>query len=130
MDATRHPDIALTATLTPAPPAPLPAAAFRVWENGRPRPLRVEALPNDVLRVCLVVDTRAGQPPGDVLAAQRRHRDAGPPADRGAGRHRGDRGPPRVVTPLSADMATVLGGLGSLRPAGEDATARALELAV
>jgi hypothetical protein len=39
------------------------ANAFRLWENGRPRAIRVDPLPASALRIGVVVDA----PPGDQL---------------------------------------------------------------
>jgi len=47
----------------PGSGGPLGAQAFRLWENGRPKAVRVDRLPASVLRVGVVVDAR----PGDQL---------------------------------------------------------------
>ena len=47
----------------PGSGGPLDAQAFRLWENGRPKTVRVDPLPGSALRVSVVVDAR----PGDQL---------------------------------------------------------------
>src|SRR5215831_18379155 len=47
----------------PGSAGPLNARAFRLWENGRPKAVRVDLLPASALRIGVIVDAR----PGDQL---------------------------------------------------------------
>src|SRR5207248_4874645 len=47
----------------PGSGAALDAQAFRLWENGRPKAVRVDPLPASALRISVVVDAA----PGDQL---------------------------------------------------------------
>jgi len=51
----------------PGAGGPLNAQAFRLWENGRPKAVRVDPLPASALRISVVVDA----PPGAELQGPR-----------------------------------------------------------
>jgi hypothetical protein len=105
----------------------LNAHAFRLWENGRPKAVRVDPLPASALRIGVVVDA----PPGDQLqGAQNAVADLmiGLPA--GAEAAVVGTRPARVVQPLTGDTGSVVRALAGATFSGPRDDASALTLAV
>jgi hypothetical protein len=111
----------------PGSGGPLNAQAFRLWENGRPKAVRVDPLAASALRIGVVVDAR----PGDQLqGAQNAVSDLmiGLPNDAEAAVV-GAR-PARLVQPLTADAGSVVRALAGATFSGPRDDASALTLAV
>ena len=111
----------------PGSDTPLHANAFRLWENGRPKAIRVDPLPASALRIGVVVDA----PPGDQLqGAQNAVADLmiGLPA--GAEAAVVGTRPARVVQPLTGDTGSVVRALAGATFSGPRDDASALSLAV
>ncbi len=101
--------------------------AFRLWENGRPKAVRVDPLPASALRIGVVVDA----PPGDQLqGAQNAVADLmiGLPA--GAEAAVVGTRPARVVQPLTGDTGSAVRALAGATFSGPRDDASALTLAV
>jgi len=111
----------------PGSDMPLNANAFRLWENGRPKAIRVDPLPASALRIGVVVDA----PPGDQLqGVQNAVADLmiGLPAGAEAAVV-GSR-PARIVQPLTGDAGSVVRALAGATFSGPRDDASALTLAV
>src|SRR5689334_4587217 len=111
----------------PGSDTPLHANAFRLWENGRPKAIRVDPLPASALRIGVVVDA----PPGDQLqGAQNAVADLmiGLPA--GAKAAVVGARPARLVQPLTGDAGSVVTALAGAKFSGPRDDASALTLAV
>ena len=111
----------------PGSDMPLNAHAFRLWENGRPKAIRVDPLPASALRIGVVVDA----PPGDQLqGVQNAVADLmiGLPAGAEAAVV-GSR-PARIVQPLTGDAGSVVRALAGATFSGPRDDASALTLAV
>src|SRR5512133_802424 len=89
----------------PGSGGPLNAQAFRLWENGRPRAVRVDPLPASALRIGVVVDAR----PGDQLqGAQNAVADLMIGLPNGAEAAVVGARPARLVQPLTGDAGSVV----------------------
>jgi hypothetical protein len=111
----------------PGSGGPLNAQAFRLWENGRPRPVRVDPLPASALRLGVVVDAR----PGDQLqGAQNAVADLMIGLPNGAEAAVVGARPARLLQPLTGDAGSVVRALAGARFSGPRDDASALRLAI
>jgi len=111
----------------PGSGGPLTAQAFRLWENSRPKAVRVDPLPASALRVGVVVDAR----PGDQLqGAQNAVADLMIGLPSGAEAAVVGARPARLVQPLTGDAGSVVGALAGATFSGPRDDASALMLAV
>jgi hypothetical protein len=111
----------------PGSGGPLNAQAFRLWENGRPKAVRVDPLPASALRVGVVVDAR----PGDQLqGAQNAVADLMIGLPNGAEAAVVGTRPARLVQPLTGDAGSVVRALTGAAFSGPRDDASALTLAV
>jgi hypothetical protein len=111
----------------PGSGAPLNAQAFRLWENGRPKPVRVDPLPASALHIGVVVDAR----PGDQLqGAQNAVADLMIGLPNGAEAAVVGTRPARLVQPLTGDAGSVVRALADATFSGPRDDASALTLAV
>ncbi len=106
---------------------PLNAQAFRLWENGRPKAVRVDPLPASALRIGVVLDARPGDQLQDVQNAV---------ADLMIGMPNGAEAtlvgtrPARLVQPLTGNVGLVVRALSGATFSGSREAASALALAV
>ena len=106
---------------------PLNAQAFRLWENGRPKAVRVDPLPASALRIGVVVDAR----PGDQLeGTQNAVADLVIGLPNGAEVAIVGARPARLVQPLTGDAGSMVRALAGARFSGPRDDASALTLAV
>ena len=106
---------------------PLNTQAFRLWENGRPKAVRVDPLPASALRIGVVVDAR----PGDQLpGAQNAVADLMIGLPNGAEAAVVGTRPARLVQPLTGDAGSVVRALAGATSSGPRDDASALTLAV
>jgi hypothetical protein len=111
----------------PGSDGPLSAQAFRLWENGQPKAIRVDPLPASALRVGVVLDARPGDQLQDVQNAV---------ADLMIGLPNGAEAsvvgtrPARVVQPLTGNTGSVVQALSRATFSGPRDDAAALALAV
>jgi hypothetical protein len=111
----------------PGAGGPLNAQAFRLWENGRQKAVRVDPLPASALRVSVVVDAR----PGDQLqGAQNAVADLMIGLPDGAEAAVIGARPARLVQPLTGDAGSVVRALAGASFSGPPDDASALALAV
>ena len=111
----------------PGSGGPLGAQAFRLWENGRPKAVRVDRLAASALRVGVVVDAR----PGDqVRGAQNAVADLMIGLPNGAEVAVVGARPARLVQPLTGDAGSVVRALAGASFSGPRDDASALTLAV
>jgi hypothetical protein len=111
----------------PGSAGPLNAPAFRLWENGRPKAVRVDPLPASALRIGVVVDAR----PGDqVQGAQNAVADLMIGLPNGAEAAVVGARPARLVQPLTGDAGSVVTALAGAKFSGPRDDASALTLAV
>jgi hypothetical protein len=111
----------------PGAAGPLNAQAFRLWENGRRKAVRVDPLPASALRLGVVVDAR----PGDQLqGAQNAVADLMIGLPSGAEAAVVGASPARLVQPLTGDAGPVVRALAGARFSGPRDDASALRLAV
>jgi hypothetical protein len=111
----------------PGSGGPLNAQAFRLWENGRPKAVRVDPLPASALRIGVVVDAR----PGDQLqGAQNAVADLMIGLPDGAETAVVGTRPARLVQPLTGDAGSVVRALADATFSGPRDDASALTLAV
>jgi hypothetical protein len=112
----------------PGSGGPLNAQAFRLWENGRPKTVRVDPLPASALRIGVVVDAR----PGDQLeGAQNAVADLMIGLPNGAEVALVATRPARLVQPLTGDAGSAVRALAGATFSGpRDDAAAALTLAV
>jgi hypothetical protein len=111
----------------PGSGGPLNAQAFRLWENGRPKAVRVDPLPASALRMAVVIDAR----PGDQLqGAQNAVADLMIGLPNGAEAAVVGASPARLVQPLTGDAGSVLRAVADVRFSGRRDDASALKLAV
>lgn len=111
----------------PGSGGPLNAQAFRLWENGRPKAVRVDPLPASALRIGVVVDAR----PGDQLqGAQNAVADLMISLPNGAEAAVVGARPARLVQPLTGDAGSVVGALAGATFSGPRDDASALTLAI
>jgi hypothetical protein len=105
----------------------LNANAFRLWENGRPKAIRVDPLPASVLRIGVVVDAR----PGDQLqAVQNAVADLMLSLPDGAEAAVVGARPARLVQPLTGDAGSLVRALAGATFSGPRDDTSALTLAV
>jgi len=111
----------------PGADSPLHARAFRLWEDGQPKSVRVSPLPASDLRIAVVLDARPGVQLQDTQNAV---------ADLMIGLPNGaeaavvDARPARLVQPLTGDPGSVVRGLSRVTSTGTRDDASALALAV
>jgi len=111
----------------PGSAGPLNARAFRLWENGRPKAVRVDLLPASALRIGVIVDAR----PGDQLqGAQNAVADLMIGLPNGAEATVVGTRPARLVQPLTGDAGSVVRALAGATFSGPRDDASALTLAV
>jgi hypothetical protein len=111
----------------PGAGGPLNARAFRLWENGRPKNVRVDPLPGSALRVSVVVDAR----PGDQLqSAQNAVADLMIGLPDGAEAAVVGARPARLIQPLTGDAGSVVRALAAAPFSGPSDDASALALAL
>jgi hypothetical protein len=111
----------------PGSGGPLDAQAFRLWENGRPKAVRVDPLPGSALRVSVVVDAR----PGDQLqGAQNAVSDLMIGLPDGAEAAVVGTRPARLIQSLTGDAGSVVRALAGASFSGPSDDASALALAV
>ena len=111
----------------PGSAGPLNAQAFRLWENGRPKAVRVDPLPASALRMAVVVDAR----PGDQLqGAQNAVADLMIGLPNGAEAAVVSASPARLVQPLTGDAGSVVRAVAGARFSGPRDDASAVRLAV
>ncbi len=111
----------------PGSGGPLNAQAFRLWENGRPKAVRVDPLPASALRIGVVVDARPG---GQLQGAQNAVADLMIGLPNGAKATVVSARPARLVRPLTGDAGSVLRAVAGARFSGPRDDASALRLAV
>jgi hypothetical protein len=111
----------------PGSNGPLNAQSFRLWENGRPKAIRVNSLPASALRIGVVVDAR----PGDQLqGAQNAVADLMIGLPNGAEAAVADARPARLVQPLTSDAGSVVRALAGATFSGPRDDVSALALAI
>ena len=111
----------------PGSGGPLNAQAFRLWENGRPKAVRVDPLPASELRIGVVVDAR----PGDQLqGAQNAVADLMIGLPNGAEAALVGARPARLLQPLTGDAGSIVRALAGATFSGPRDAASALTLAV
>ena len=109
----------------------LPAEAFRLWENGAPRPLEVTRLPLGHIEVVLMLDTSSSMAGGPLQAAQNaavRFVLRLPEGARVGVIGFGDE--PLQSFPLSDDARSTVAGIRSLQPRGRTALSPAVSTAL
>ena len=106
---------------------PLNAQAFRLWENGRPKAVRVDPLPASALRIAVVVDAGPG---AQLQGAQNAVADLMIGLPNGAEAAVAGARPARIVQPLTGDAGSVVQALAGARFSGPRDDASALMLAV
>ena len=110
----------------PGSGGPLNAQAFRLWENGRPKAVRVNPLPASALRMGVVVDAR----PGDQLqGVQNAVADMMIGLPNGAEAEVVDASPARIVQPLTSDAGSIVRAVAGTRFSGPRDDVSALRLA-
>jgi hypothetical protein len=105
----------------------LNAQAFRLWQNGRPKPVRVSPLPASALRIAVVVDAGPG---AQLQGAQNAVADLMIGLPNGAEAAVVAARPARVVQPLTGDAGSVVRALAGATFSGPRDDASALTLAV
>ena len=111
----------------PSSDAPLKAQAFRLWEKGRQKAVRVDPLPASALRIAVVVDAGPG---AQLLGAQNAVADLMIGLPNGAEAAVVGARPARLVQPLTADAGSVVRALADATFSGPGDDASALKLAV
>jgi hypothetical protein len=111
----------------PGSGGPLNAQAFRLWENGRPKAVRVDPLPASVLRMAVVVDAVPG---AQLQGAQNAVADLMIGLPNGAEAAVVAARPARLVQPLTGDAGSVVQALAGATFSGPRDDASALTLAV
>jgi hypothetical protein len=119
-----HAGVIVTA---PGSDGPLGAQAFRLWENGQPKPVRVRPLPASALRISVVLDVPAGD---QLQGAQNAVADLMIGLPNGAEVALVGARPARVVQPLTGNTGSVVRALSDARLSGPRDDASALALAV
>jgi hypothetical protein len=111
----------------PGSGGPLNAQAFRLWENGRPKAVRVVPLPTSALRMGVVVDAR----PGDQLqGVQNAVADLIIGLPTGAEAAVVGASPARLVQPLTGNAGSIVRAVAGTRFSGPRDDASALRLAI
>jgi hypothetical protein len=111
----------------PGADGPLNARAFRLWQNGRPKAVRVNSLPASALRVGVVVDAGPG---AQLLGTQNAVADLMIGLPSGAEAAVVGARPARLVQPLTGDAGSVVRALADATFSGPGDDAPALKLAV
>ena len=111
----------------PGSGGPLNAQAFRLWQNGRPKAVRVDPLPASALRIAVVVDAGPG---AQLQGAQNAVADLMIGLPNGAEAAVVGARPARIVQPLTGDAGSVVQALAGARFSGPRDDASALTLAV
>src|SRR5512133_760678 len=111
----------------PGSAGPLNAQAFRLWENGRPKAVRVDPLPASALRIGVVVDARPG---AQLQGAQNAVADLMIGLPNGAEAALAGARPARLIQPLTGDAGSVVRALAGATFSGPRNDASALTLAV
>jgi hypothetical protein len=111
----------------PGSDAPLKAQAFRLWEKGRRKAVRVDPLPASALRIGVVVDAGPGT---QLLGAQNAVADLMIGLPNGAEAAVVGARPARLVQPLTDDAGSVVRALADATFSGPGDDASALKLAV
>jgi hypothetical protein len=111
----------------PGSDAPLKAQAFRLWEKGQPKAVRVDPLPASALRIGVVVDAGPG---AQLLGAQNAVADLMIGLPSGAESAVVGARPARLVQPLTGDAGSVVRALADATFSGPGDDASALKLAV
>ena len=111
----------------PGADGPLNAQAFRLWQNGRPKAVRVDPLPASALRIGVVVDAGRG---AQLLGTQNAVADLMIGLPSGAEAAVVGARPARLVQPLTGDAGSVVRALADATFSGPRDDASALKLAV
>ena len=111
----------------PGSDGPLNARAFRLWENGQPKVVRVDPLPASALRIGVVLDAR---PVDQLQDAQNAVTDLMIGMPNGAEATLVGTRPARLVQPLSGNVGSVVRALSGATFSGPREAASALGLAV
>jgi hypothetical protein len=111
----------------PSSAAPLKARAFRLWEQGRPKAVRVDPLPASALRLAVVVDAGSG---AQLMGAQNAVADLMIGLPGGAQAAVVGARPARLVQPLTSDAGSVVRALADATFSGPSDSTSALKLAV
>ena len=111
----------------PGSGGPLNAQAFRLWQNGRPKAVRVDPLPASALRIAVVVDAGPG---AQLQGAQNAVADLMIGLPNGAEAAVAGARPARIVQPLTGDAGSVVQALAGATFSGPRDDASALTLAV
>jgi hypothetical protein len=105
----------------------LNAQAFRLWENGRQKAVRVDPLPASALRMGVVVDARSGD---QLQGVQNAVADLMIGLPNGGEAAVVDASPARLVQPLTGDAGSIVRAVADTRLSGPRDDASALRLAV
>jgi hypothetical protein len=105
----------------------LNAQSFRLWENGRPKAVRVDPLPASALRIGVVVDAGPG---AQLLGTQNAVADLMIGLPNGAEAAVVGTRPARIVQPLTGDAGSVVRALAGATFSGPRDDASALTLAL
>jgi hypothetical protein len=111
----------------PGSDGPLNAQAFRLWENGQPKAVRVDPLPASALRIGVVLDARPGR---QLQDAQNAVSDLMIGMPNGAEATLVGTRPARVVQPLTGNVGSVVRALSGATFSGQHEAASALALAI
>jgi hypothetical protein len=111
----------------PGSGGPLNPQAFRLWENGRRKAVRVDPLPASALRMGVVVDARFGD---QLQGVQNAVADLMIGLPNGAEAAVVDASPARLVQPLTGDTGSIVRAVAGTRFSGPRDDASALRLAV
>jgi len=111
----------------PGSGGPLNAQAFRLWQNGQPKSVRVDQLPASALRIAVVVDAGPG---AQLQGAQNAVADLMIGLPNGAEAAVVGARPARIVQPLTGDAGSVVQALAGATFSGPRDDAPALTLAV
>jgi hypothetical protein len=111
----------------PGSDVPLGAHAFRLWENGQPKALRVDPLPASALRIGVVMDTRPGK---QLQDAQNAVADLMIGLPNGAKAAVAGARPARLIQSLTGDVGSVVQALPGATFSGPRDDASALALAI
>ena len=111
----------------PGAGGPLNAQAFRLWQNGQPKAVRVDPLPASALRLGVVVDAGPG---AQLQGAQNAVADLMIGLPGGAEAAVAGARPARLIQPLTGDAGSVVQALADARFSGPRDEVSALALAV
>ena len=110
----------------PGSGGPLNAQAFRLWQNGRPKAVRVDPLPASALRIAVMVDAGPG---AQLQGAQNAVADLMIGLPNGAEAAVVAARPARIVQPLTGDAGSVVQALAGATFSGPRDDTSALTLA-